>query len=142
MVLIDNVPISTMAFQSSSNVTITGGTITGIVVPTGSMTFAYLSSNGNSQNTATVLTANVNIINQVVANTGVIITAPAGTIQYVAHRGNTTNTLNIFPPISASIEQQGINSPFPMGNNYSIGFFVCNSTQIIALVGGPSNFAF
>lgn len=140
-VLIDGVPIANMAFQSSSNVNITGGTITGISIPASPplITFASLTANGTTQATARALTANVNLISSVNANSGVIITATTGNIQYIVHRGG-ANTLNIFPPTSAQIEQQTINTPILLANGYSVGILVSSSVQTYAVIGGPSYF--
>jgi len=72
-------------------------------------------ASGASQSTATLLTTQMNVVNNVGSGTGVLLEpVSAGTFVRVFHRASGGNTLSVYPPSGQQIEALGTNSPSSM----------------------------
>lgn len=89
-----------------------------------------LSAAGTTQGTATALTAGVNVITTVAANSGVILTA--GPFQVVYNGG--ANPLNVYPPTSAAINQLAVNTPILLAIRTSCVFWYSSATLWIGVL--------
>jgi len=72
-------------------------------------------ASGASQSTATLLTTQMNVVNNVGSGTGVLLEpVSAGTFVRVFHRASGGHTLSVYPPSGQQIEALGTNSPSGM----------------------------
>ncbi len=82
---------------------------------------------GNSQGTATVLSAQYNELTTVNAATGVVIPATIGLTTYIFQRG--ANTLAVYPPSGGQIDAAGLNASVSLLSGATGRYTMVSATQ-------------
>jgi hypothetical protein len=125
------VALGTIASENSNNVTITGGTITGVTVSTLTNVEYGLTATGSTQGTALALvsTDNTHVFTIVASATGGILPSnTVGRVDTVTNSG--ANNLYIYPASGSQIDTLGANNPLQIQPGATIRFNYVTSTAI------------
>lgn len=105
-----------------------GGSVTLVGGPAQAVS-AGLTAAGTNQGTALSLTASLNTVTTVAANTGVVLySAQVNGPPQVVYNGG-ANTLNVYPPTGGNINQLAANTPIILPINTAATFWRATSTQ-------------
>lgn len=88
---------------------------------------AAVSAAGTTQGTATAITATINVVTTVAANSGVIL--PSGATQPIRILNRGANALKVYPQTGAQIEAAGANAAVTVAVGAGVTFLPVSSTQ-------------
>lgn len=93
-----------------------------------------VSAAGATQGTATLLTADINLVTTVAASTGVLLSATADIgDEFLVINGQGTNALLVYPPVGGAINGLATNTGYSLAVNKGVRLVRASSTVWIAV---------
>ena len=88
---------------------------------------------GTTQSDATLLTAGINMLGTVAADSGVVLAiAQSGAVQGVYNGG--ANAVKVYPPVGAQINGLGTNNAHILATNTACVYWTFSETQLIGFL--------